>query len=91
MTADKPDVAAIAGRLSEAQQRLVLESDPDDITGREGCGVPIRGPQYRTAKSLREVGCGYYSHGFPSGDLYFNSRLGLAVRNHLMEKNDVAK
>lgn len=82
------EVEKIAKGLSATQRRLVLDSDPDDITGRQGCGIPIRGPQYRSAKSLMAMGCGDYSHGSPFGDLYFNSRFGLAVRDHLKGMGD---
>lgn len=82
------DVEQIAAGLSEAQRRLVLASGPDDITREEGFGVEIRGSGYRTAKSLEASLIGFYTHGSPYGDLYYNSPLGLAVRQHLIEKGD---
>ena len=77
------EIAAVAGRLSEAQKRLVLESGPDDLTGEEGCGVEIRGTQYRVARKLQALGLGSYSHGSPFYDMYYNFDRGLAVRAHL--------
>lgn len=80
------DTASIAAWLSEAQKKLVLASDPDDITGEEGCGVSIRGSQYKTARKLERLGLGYYSHGSPFGDLYCNNSFGLSVRAFLEGK-----
>jgi hypothetical protein len=70
----------IAERLSKAQRRMVLESRPDDITGEEGTGVEIRGAEYRTARSLRELGLGRYTHGSSISDMYWNDGFGLQVR-----------
>jgi hypothetical protein len=67
--------------LSPAQRRMVLDSEPDDITGEEGCGVELRGPLYKTAKRLNELKLGTYTHGSPYGDLYCNNTAGLAVRD----------
>ena len=77
--------AKIAASLSEAQKRLVITSGPDDITGKEGLGVDIRGAQYRTAKSLTALGLGDYTHGSP-WDMYWNRPLGLAVKVYLEAK-----
>lgn len=71
-------------RLTPAQERLVIASDPDDITGEEGSGVPIRGSDYRVARALYALGLGTYSHGSPYGDLYFNRAAGLEVRRSLL-------
>ena len=75
------DPSTIASRLSEAQRKLVMASEPGGW-GRDdcACGVEIRGPQYRAAKELARPGLGSYTHGSPYGDLYFNTSLGLAVR-----------
>lgn len=73
--------------LTPAQKRLVLESEPDDITGEEGCGVEISGAAYRTAKALESYGLGTYSHGSPYGDLYFNNAEGLTVRDELIAES----
>jgi hypothetical protein len=74
------DALAMAKRLTEPQRRLVLASDPDDITGEEGSGVPIEGAAYRVARTLHRLGLGTYSHGSPYGDLYFNNAEGLRLR-----------
>lgn len=67
-------------RLTPPQLRLLMESGPDDITGEEGFGIPIRGSDYRVARGLEALGLGSYSHGSPYGDLYFNNARGLALR-----------
>ena len=84
------DEAKIAASLSEAQKRLVITSGPDDITGKEGLGVDIRGAQYRTAKSLTALGLGSYTHGSPFGDMYWNYALGLAVKAYLEAKDGLS-
>lgn len=81
MTASpKPDVAEIARGLPKAQRVLVLASEPDDIDGKSGCGVEIRGPQYKVARSLEAIGLGSFTYGSPYFDMYWNFALGLAVR-----------
>lgn len=70
----------IAAKLSAAQKRLVMLSESDDLTGEEGCGVDISGTQYRTARSLRALGIGNYTHGSFIADMYWNNAAGLAVR-----------
>lgn len=74
------DPHQIARSLTEAQRKLVLASEPDDITGNEGCGVDIRGAQYRVAGSLCDKGLGGYTHGHSIADMYWNYSTGLAVR-----------
>jgi len=77
----------IAASLTSEQRALVLASDPDDITGRSGSGVPIRGAMYRTAKVLEwKHGLGTYSYGSSFEDLYFNNSLGLAVRTAILDQ-----
>jgi hypothetical protein len=66
--------------LSAAQRALVLASGPDDITGKEGHGVEIRGAQYRVARSLEAKGLGSYTHGDPFYDMYWNNAGGLKAR-----------
>lgn len=86
---NNPTPKQIAARLTEAQRKLVIASEPggwgrDDMS----IGAEIRGAQYRTAKSLEALGVGTYSHGDPYGDLYFNTNdLGLAVRAILTEND----
>jgi hypothetical protein len=73
--------------LTPAQKRLVLASEPDDITGEEGCGVEIKGSDYRVARAISGYGLGTYTQGSPYGDLYFNNAEGLAVRDVLRGAN----
>lgn len=71
-------------KLTPAQKRMVIASDPDDISGEEGCGVELTGSSYRVARALFLLGLGTYSHGSPFGDLYYNNSEGLAVRLDLL-------
>jgi hypothetical protein len=72
-------------KLTPAQQRMVIASEPDDITGEEGCGVELKGSDYRVARALWSLGLGDYSYGSPISDLYFNNAEGLAVRSELLK------
>lgn len=70
--------------LTPAQERLLIASGPDDITGEEGHSVELRGSDYRVARKLNELGLGTYTHGSPYGDLYFNNREGMELRADLL-------
>jgi hypothetical protein len=70
----------VAKRLTAAQRLLVMASDPDDISGQDGCGVQIRKAEYKTARSLSAMGLGSHTHGSPFGDMYWNHSFGLEVR-----------
>lgn len=82
------DAAAIAEGMSEAQKRMLVMSEPDDITGREGCGVELcSGAAYSIAKALTRKGLG--DHDGPGGFLpgmYWSNGFGLAVRKILQER-----
>lgn len=80
----------IAGKLTPAQQWLVQASGPDDITGKEGLGIDLRGSMYRVAKALHRMGLGDYTHGSPIADMYWNNASGLAVRAILESNHDRA-
>lgn len=71
----------LAKGLTKAQRVLVIASEPDDIDGKSGCGIEIRGPQYRVARSLEAIGLGSFTHGSPFYDMYWNFAKGLAVRD----------
>ena len=77
----------IAKGLTEAQRKMVLASEPGGW-GRSdtAIGVPLRGLQFRTARSLEKMRLGEYSFGSCFEDLYFNNQLGLSVRAVLQEK-----
>lgn len=77
------DAAKIARGLTKAQRWLILASGPDDISGKSGVGVDLRGSMYSTAKKLHRMGLGDYTHGSPFSDMYWNNTLGLAVRAEL--------
>ncbi len=90
MTDDSEQAREIAGKLTEAQRRMVLASDPDDVTGTEGAGVELRsGADYATAKALLRRGTGFVEGpGGPWPGMYWNVSLGLAVRRILQEQAD---
>jgi hypothetical protein len=73
--------------LSEGQQRFLLESEPDDVTGEEGVGIELRsGPDYAIAKSLERRGYGHVTG--PGGALpgmYWNNAAGLDARAALQQ------
>lgn len=85
MTADKFDVTAIAGRLSEAQRRILCG---DGSTGQGVVIVDSDGRTLKAAQRLNDKGL----MGQPKPMQHWMAELtplGIAVRNHLMEKNDV--
>lgn len=71
--------------ITEAQQRMLLASEPDDRTGEDGCGVELRtGGEYATANALKRRGLGDVTG--PGGTLpgmYWSNAAGLAVRRLL--------
>jgi hypothetical protein len=77
-----PDVAAIAGRLSEAQRRAVMRAEQNGHLGRYF--VSWWHANGTTLRALRRKGL-----GVPCWSGVMLTALGLALRNHLMEKNDV--
>ncbi|QPI73890.1 hypothetical protein [Sphingobium sp. Cam5-1] len=76
--------------LTQAQRRLLMDSDPDDLTGTEGTGVELRtGADYAVAKSLERRKLGHRTG--PGGALpgmYWSNAMGLAVRAAIMEGGD---
>jgi hypothetical protein len=75
-------------KLTEAQQRMVLASEPDDRDGREGCGVELStGADYAVAKALEHRGVGHRQG--PGGSLpgmYWNNANGLELRSALLSE-----
>lgn len=87
------DPAEIARGLTKAQRTMLLASDPDDLTGREGAGVDLfTGADYAVAKALERKGLGNREGpgGFRYAGMYWNNGLGLAVRQHIKEADDAA-
>lgn len=79
----------IAAGLSPAMCRMLVNSEPDDVTGREGCGVDLfNGADYAVAKALERRGLGYQEGpgGFRYAGLYWSNSKGLAIRTILLEQ-----
>lgn len=82
-------IEQIAAGLSDRQKRMMIDSSPDDRTGKEGLGVELAtGADYAVAKALerRELG---HREG-PGGSLpgmYWSNALGLEVREHLLGRD----
>jgi hypothetical protein len=73
--ADDKDVAAIAAGLTEAQRRVILETDP-------GAVRLIREVHLQTWGALHRKGLASYIRG--GGYAFFDlTPLGLAVKSHL--------
>lgn len=68
--------------LTEAQRRMVVDSEPDDVTGLQGCGVELcSGAAYAVAKALERRKLGHREGpGGPLPGMYWNNATGLAVR-----------
>lgn len=78
--------------LSDAQRRMLIASEPDDRTGKEGCGVELRsGADYAVAKALERRDLGHREG--PGGSLpgmYWSNADGLAVRAALKSRDGLA-
>lgn len=73
--------------LTNAERRLIVASDPDDVTGEEGTGVEVSGSRIRVAQSLERMGFGHLEG--PGGALpamYWNNKKGLAARVGLVSE-----
>ena len=86
-TPTKEPIPSPAGGLSEAQRRMLVASDPDDLTGEEGCGVELlSGADYAVAKALERRGLGHVQGpGGPLPGMYWNNADGLEHRAALQE------
>lgn len=71
--------------FTEAQKRMLCASDPDDVTGEEGCGVELTtGAHYATAKALEGRGYGHVTGpGGPFPGMYWNNSTGLLARSEI--------
>lgn len=74
--------------LTKAQRGMLVESGPDDVTGREGCGVELcSGRDYAVAKSLERKGLGFVQGpGGPLPGMYWNSADGLVARDDALSQ-----
>lgn len=74
----------MALKLTEHQRRMLIESEPDHITGEEGCGVCLLAvSDYSVARALARKDLGYVD-----GDLYFNNANGLYWRREELGLED---
>ena len=69
------------------QREMLCASDPDDVTGEEGCGVELNsGAAYAVAKSLERRGYGHVQGpGGPLPGMYWNNATGLIARQDILE------
>ena len=74
-------------KLTDAQRKMLIASEPDDRTGDEGCGVELNtGAEYAIANALKRRGFGEVTG--PGGSLsgmYWSNAEGLAERISLLE------
>lgn len=75
------------GDFTDKQRQMLCASDPDDVTGEEGCGVELRsGADYAVAKSLERRGYGHVQGpGGPLPGMYWNNSTGLIARSDIRE------
>lgn len=76
--------------LTEAQRKMLLASEPDDVTGKEGCGVELRtGAEYAVARALQKRGLGNINGpgGFVCG-MYWSNAEGIAERSSLISSRE---
>lgn len=72
--------------LTHPQVRLLIASDPDDLSGEEGVGVElIGGAAYQAARALERKGLGHVEGpgGFVNG-MYWSNAAGLEQRGILV-------
>lgn len=67
--------------LSPRQRAMLVESGPDDLTGREGAGVELcNGADWAVAKALERKGYGYCGGSMIGRGMYWNRAKGLEMR-----------
>lgn len=73
-------------KLTWAMEALLIESDPDDVTGKEGVGVELEGgAEYAVARALQRRGLGHVQGpGGPLPGLYWNNAEGLYWRDEIL-------
>lgn len=76
--------------LTDKQLAMVMQSG-EDFDG-SGYGVDLRGPNWKTARSLVAKGLGFIEGGAPNGSdlpgLYFNNADGVAIVNQFADDCD---
>lgn len=71
-------------KLTPQQRKMLIESEPDELTGDEGCGVPLGSVgELSVARALARKDLGYVD-----GDLYFNNANGLYWRREELGLED---
>ncbi len=73
--------------LTRQQREMICASDPDDVSGEEGCGVEIfTGAHYAIAKSLERRGYGnVQGAGGRVPGMYWNNSTGLIARQDILD------
>ena len=73
--------------FTDKQREMICASDPDDVSGEEGCGVEIfTGAHYAIAKSLERRGYGnVQGPGGPLPGMYWNNSTGLIARQDILD------
>ncbi len=73
--------------LTRQQREMICASDPDDVSGEEGCGVEIfTGAHYAIAKSLERRGYGnVQGSGGRVPGMYWNNSTGLIARQDILD------
>lgn len=73
--------------LTAPQRRMLMDSEPDDVTGAQGVGIELRsGADYAVAKALERRKLGHrQGPGGPLPGMYWNNATGLAVRSAIEE------
>jgi hypothetical protein len=76
--------------LTKPQLRMLIDSEPDDISGCEGVGIELRtGADYSTAKALERRSLGRRTGpGGPLPGMYWNTAMGPSVRTALIGGNE---
>lgn len=76
--------------LTRAQRLMVIESEPDEVTGKEGVGVELRGNGHRVAAALVKRGLGHLEGvGGSLPGMYWNNAAGLAVRVECVRRAEI--
>lgn len=73
--------------FTDKQREMICASDPDDMSGEEGCGVELfTSAHYAIAKSLERRGYGNVQGlGGSLPGMYWNNSTGLIARQDILD------